>query len=102
VDGPTDKSYGIHVAKLAKMPKNIINRADQILEELEKNHGKNIIKPQTIDLFNYMESLETIDSQEDKYQSIIDQIKDLDILDITPISALNILNDIIEEVKKKA
>jgi DNA mismatch repair protein MutS len=102
VDGPTDKSYGIHVAKLAKMPKNIINRADQILEELEKNHGKNIIKPQTIDLFNYMESLETIDNQEDKYQSIIDQIKDLDILDITPISALNILNDIIEEVKKKA
>jgi hypothetical protein len=49
-----------------------------------------------------MESLETIDNQEDKYQSIIDQIKDLDILDITPISALNILNDIIEEVKKKA
>jgi len=97
--GPTDKSYGVHVAKLANMPKSIISRATEILEELEKNHGKNIIKPQTIDLFNYLESIE-VSAQEEKYQSIVDQIKQLDILELTPMKALNILNDIIEEIKK--
>ncbi len=99
VEGPTDKSYGIHVAKLAHLPKGIINRSQAILEELEKNHGKNIIKPQTIDLFNYMETLSSPD-EEEKYQSIIDQIKQLDILELTPLKAINVLNDIIEEIKK--
>ncbi len=99
VEGPTDKSYGIHVAKLAHLPKGIINRSHEILEELEKNHGMNIIKPQTIDLFNYMETLQAPE-EEEKYQSIIDQIKQLDILELTPLKAINVLNDIIEEVKK--
>jgi len=98
--GPTDKSYGVHVAKLADMPKNIIVRASAILEELEKNHGKNIIKPQTVDLFNYLESIDITEQQDEKYQSVIDQIKQLDILELTPMKALNILNDIIEEIKK--
>ena len=100
VDGPTDKSYGIHVAKLAKLPKNILNRSSEILEELEKNHGKNIIKPQSIDLFNYMESLVVEETEVEEYQSIIDQIKEINVMELTPISALNVLNDIVEEVKK--
>ena len=99
-DGPTDKSYGIHVAKLANMPKVILKRSQEILDELEKNHGKNIIKPQTIDLFNYLESIAIEDNQEERYQGIIDQIKSLDIDDLTPLSALNVLNDVIEEIKK--
>ena len=99
VSGPTDKSYGIHVAKLAKMPNNIINRSQEILSELEKNHGKNIIKPQSIDLFNYLDSITIEEEQTDKYQGIIDQIKELKIDDLTPMKAMNILNDIIEEIK---
>lgn len=98
VDGPTDRSYGIHVAKLAKMPKVVIERAKSILDELEKNHGYNVIKAQTIDLFNYMESIEK-DEAEEKYQSVIDQIKKIDILDITPLNAMNILNELIEAIK---
>jgi DNA mismatch repair protein MutS len=100
VEGPTDKSYGIHVAKLAKLPNNIINRSSEILEELEKNHGKNIIKPQTIDLFNYLESISVEEEQSEKYQGIIDQIKELNIMEISPLSALNVLNDIFEEIKR--
>jgi DNA mismatch repair protein MutS len=99
VDGPTDRSYGIHVAKLAKMPKTVIERSKDILESLEKNHGYNVIKPQTIDLFNYMEALDK-EEDEEKYQSIIDQIKNVDILDITPLNAMNILNDLIESINK--
>jgi DNA mismatch repair protein MutS len=99
-EGPTDKSYGIHVAKLAKLPSNIIKRASDILDELEKNHGKNIIKPQTIDLFNYLDSLSIEQEETEKYEGIIEQIKKLELENITPIMALNILNDISEEIKK--
>lgn len=98
VDGPTDRSYGIHVAKLAHMPMTVIERAKTILETLEKNHGYNVIKAQTIDLFNYLESIEKVEEDE-KYQSVIDQIKAIDILDITPLNAMNILNDLIEIIK---
>jgi len=100
VDGPTDRSYGIHVAKLAKLPKVVTKRANEILEELENNHGYNVIKPQTIDLFNYEESIANIETEEDKYKSVIEQLKELDILDVTPLKAMNILNDVIEEIKK--
>ncbi len=100
VDGPTDRSYGIHVAKLAKLPNIVINRSKEILAELEKNHGYNIIKPQTIDLFNYQETLELQEDITDKYKSIIEQLEELDINDITPIMAMNILNDVLEEIKK--
>ena len=96
--GPTDRSYGIHVAKLAKMPKQVIERSKAILKELEKNHGYNVIKAQTIDLFNYMDSIEK-DIEEEKYQSIIDQLKTINILDITPLNAMNILNDLIENIQ---
>ena len=101
VDGPTDRSYGIHVGKLAKLPKVITSRANDILEELEKNHGYNVIKPQTIDLFNYQETLAVEEREEDNYKSIIEQLKEIDILDMTPLKAMNILNDVIEEIKKK-
>lgn len=100
VEGPTDKSYGIHVAKLAKLPKNILTRSSEILTELEKNHGKNIIKPQTVDLFNYLDSLTVEEKIEDKYQSIIEQIKEVKVNELSPLSALNVLNDIVEEIKK--
>jgi DNA mismatch repair protein MutS len=101
VDGPTDRSYGIHVGKLAKLPNVVTKRANDILEQLEQNHGYNIIKPQTIDLFNYQESLVQEEKEEDKYKSIIEQLKELDINDLTPLKAMNILNEVVEEIKKK-
>ena len=101
MDGPTDRSYGIHVAKLAKLPNVLIKRSKEILEELEQNHGYNIIKPQTIDLFNYQESL-IVEEETDQYQSVIEQLQELDINDLTPLKAMNILNDVIEEIRKIA
>lgn len=97
-DGPTDRSYGIHVAKLAHMPHTVTERANDILKALEKNHGYNVIKPQTIDLFNYLESIEK-EQEDEKYQSVIDQIKQVDINDITPLNAMTILDDVIQAIK---
>lgn len=99
-DGPTDRSYGIHVAKLAKLPQALTKRSQAILEALEKNHGYNVIKPQTIDLFNFEIAESESEIGNIEYQSIIDQINELDINDMTPLKAMNILAEIVEEVKK--
>ncbi|MGD9909943.1 MAG: DNA mismatch repair protein MutS [Candidatus Izemoplasmatales bacterium] len=98
--GPTDKSYGIHVAELAHLPKALIKRANTILTELEKNHGYNIIKPQTIDLFNFEEAYDEVEVIEDQYQDIITQLENIDILEMTPLKAMNLLADTIQEIKK--
>lgn len=96
-NGPTDRSYGIHVARLAQMPKPLIRRADAILLELEQNHGTNVIKPQTIDLFNYEDVEESHDTQQTK--SVVEQLKTLDVANLTPLQALNILFDVVEQLK---
>jgi DNA mismatch repair protein MutS len=100
VDGPTDRSYGIHVAKLAKMPNPLIERAKMILSELEKNHGYNIIKPQEMNLFNFDIVNEEAALVENEYASIIEQLGQIDINELTPIKAMNILASAIEEIKK--
>ena len=80
---------------------DLIKRSKEILAELEHIHGYNVIKPQTIDLFNYQESL-VVEEETNQYQSIIEQLQELDINDLTPLKAMNILNDVIEEIKKIA
>jgi DNA mismatch repair protein MutS len=100
-DGPTDRSYGIHVAKLASLPATLITRAKNILVELEKNHGYNVIKPQETNLFNFEEVLVKDEDVQPEFASIVEQLKALDINELTPIRAMNILADVIEEIRKK-
>ncbi|MCK7484835.1 MAG: hypothetical protein MZU97_04285 [Bacillus subtilis] len=101
LDGPTDRSYGIHVAKLANLPKPLIQRADDILTLLEQNHGYNIIKPQTVDLFNFDEAIET-DAIELPYHGVIDQIKHLDTEAMTPLQALNLLSELVKKLNEES
>jgi len=103
MDGPTDRSYGIHVAKLANLPLALLNRAKNILAELEENHGYNVIKPQEMNLFNFEQALEK-NAETDlasEYSSVIEQLRALDVNELTPIKAMNILADVVEEIKKK-
>ena len=100
IEGPTDRSYGIHVAKLAGMPKALLRRAEQILQSLEQNHGYHVIKPQSIDLFNF-EDAYLVQEEHQNYQDIIDQMKEIDINELTPLKAMNILADLISEINKK-
>jgi len=90
-EGSIDKSYGIHVAKLANLPDILIKRANQILEVYEKKEKKRDIKIQ--------ESLPLDELIEQKESKIEEEIKKLDILKLTPIEALNILYKLQEEIK---
>lgn len=94
--GGSEHSFGIHVAKLAGMPKSIVKRANVILKELESGSGKEQLgksleeeskKAQPVQL-----SLFQLDDP--VLCQVRDEIINLDINNLTPIEALNKLNDI--------
>lgn len=92
-EGAIDKSYGINVAKLAKIPLDIILRATDILNKLQENenYDKEKLSP-----YNYVAPL-VFDSKTEIEEEAINKIKNLNIYEINPMDALNILN----ELKKK-
>lgn len=94
-DGAADKSYGIHVAKLANLPASLIKRADEILKsyESEKNNHE-VISQISMDF-------ETNYETNDKYDIIKKKLDDVDPLNISPMNALNILYDLKKEMDKK-
>ena len=87
-NGSVDKSYGIHVAKLANLPTSLINRANQILNVYEnKEKKRDIIIQESLPLF------------EDNHNEVVDKIKEIDLLKMTPIDAINFLYEIKQEIK---
>ncbi|MDD2391554.1 MAG: DNA mismatch repair protein MutS [Bacilli bacterium] len=89
-DGSVDKSYGIYVAKIAKLPEKVIQRADQILKIYENKEKKRTVKIQQD--FDF-------EINEDKESEIEKEIKAINPLEITPIDALNILYNLKEKLK---
>jgi DNA mismatch repair protein MutS len=94
--GGSEHSFGIHVVKLAGMPKSVLNRAEQVLASLEsQNSRESISKPLTglaESREGYQLSLFQLDDP--VLASIRDEIKNVDINNLTPIEALNKLNEI--------
>jgi len=96
VEGGTDESYGIHVARLAGVPKVVTKRADEILTSLERKsmlsgkkqekESKKVVEGQ-FDMFNF------------KLAEIAHEIDKIDLNELTPIDALNILVKIKEKMK---
>ena len=86
--GSIDKSYGIHVAALASLPDSLIKRADQILKVYEnKEKARDVIVQQ-----------ELIFPEEKEDSKLEKTIKDIDILNLTPLEALNTLYKLKEEI----
>ncbi len=87
MDGPVDKSYGINVAKLANLPITVIDKAQELLEEYEKNDNRPRKRVTQFQL-----DLNTKDDE------LRDYIKTINPLEVTPIEALVIL----DKIKKKS
>ena len=97
VPGSTDDSYGIYVAKLAGIPSNVIQRARAILAQLEqKNLKKELTALPTEEQPDLFPS-PTPDPAWGKIQTVL---KDLNISSLTPLEALNILNDLHQIIKE--
>ena len=92
-NGAVDKSYGIHVASLAKLPKSLIERANEILNVYENKGDKKETFTQTSLFLNFDEQ------PEEKKDVIGDRLNEIDPLQTTPIEALNILYELKELYK---
>ncbi len=96
VKGGSEHSFGIHVAKMAGMPQSIVKRADEILKQLETDNRKNGISKPVKDIAQHREGFQMSIFQLDDpvLSQIRDEVKNLDINNLTPVDALNKLNDI--------
>jgi DNA mismatch repair protein MutS len=94
--GGSEHSFGIHVAKMAGMPKSVVTRADEILKELEQSHEKQELTKPIADLAGHREGLQLSFFQLDDpvLKQIRDEILDMDINNLTPVEALNKLYNI--------
>ncbi|MFW5805905.1 MAG: DNA mismatch repair protein MutS [Bacteroidales bacterium] len=94
--GGSEHSFGIHVAKMAGMPPSVVKRANQILEQLEAGSADKSMKRPTTSIRNQREGMQMSIFQLDDpvLKDIRDQIKDLDVNNLTPVEALNKLNEI--------
>ena len=98
VPGGSEHSFGIHVAKMAGMPKSIVSRAGEILKQLEKENRQEGIAPKAASAHatpaadGYQLSFFQLDDP--VLSQVRDEIRDLDVDNLTPIEALNKLNDI--------
>jgi DNA mismatch repair protein MutS len=100
--GGSEHSFGIHVARMAGMPKKMLKRSEEILSQLEKSHsqndlGANAKKLQKQD--NYQLSFIQLDDP--LLEQIKDDILNTDIDTLTPVEALMKLNEIKRLLKRK-
>lgn len=117
-EGPADKSYGIHVAKLAQLPEALINRANIILSQLEQ--GNTLAVPQAASSEIVFEANIQHKQEEEKEaqlsffeqalpsegkvtsskeNKVLEDLKKLEILDMTPLDALNMLYKLQKKLK---
>ena len=92
-NGAVDKSYGIHVARLAKMPDELLDRAEEILSEYESNSKKKNPEEKVQLAMNFEPTVK----KDDIIKETIDKI---DVLNTTPMEALNVLFDLKQKIKK--
>ncbi len=89
VPGAIDKSYGIHVARLAGMPEKLLDRAEEFLKHYENNSNKKEVKAEQMTL---------------NFEAPKDEVKEflatIDPINVTPMEALNILFELKEKSKK--
>ncbi|MBG0858438.1 MAG: DNA mismatch repair protein MutS, partial [Bacteroidales bacterium] len=94
--GGSEHSFGIHVAKMAGMPRSVVNRADEILKELEQSHEKQELTKPIANLADHREGLQLSIFQLDDpvLKQIRDELLEIDINNLTPVEALNKLYNI--------
>ncbi len=99
--GGSEHSFGIHVARMAGMPKSVVTRADEILKELEQSHDKKELSKPIAGLADHREGMQLSIFQLDDpvLKQIRDEILEIDIDNLTPVEALNKLYNIKKVLK---
>lgn len=92
VAGGTDRSYGVHVARLAGLPKKVLDRAEEILAEYDHNEGQVIAPTRVAEPAS--EGMGSLFGN-----SLAEELLKLDVMSLTPIEAMNVLYKLQEEAK---
>jgi len=82
VPGGADQSYGIHVAQLAGLPRDVVNRANEILRELEEHAPTTAVAPSR---FNSSQQMALFPET----SPILEELEKLDVNTLTPLEAIN-------------
>jgi len=99
-NGPSDKSYGIQVAKLANLPPSLIKRAEKILAKLEQNKKEIVIDTQ-YNLFDFDFNIKEERLLNPEEQEVLNIIRETNFFELTPMDALNLLYKLQLKLKKK-
>ena len=94
VPGSADRSYGIHVAQLAGLPRVVVHRAEEILAELEKQSPSGPLRPR----HPTVEQLPLFLTDD----PVVEELKALDITQLTPLEAINKLYELQRQLKTQA
>ncbi|WAW15809.1 DNA mismatch repair protein MutS [Peptostreptococcus equinus] len=103
-----DRSYGIYVAKLAQLPDNVLNRADEILSELEKKHIENQSSIKKVIADNNRNSIQenqlTFDminhKNDDKEKEFLNEVANIDFMNSTPMDIMNKMFELQKKAKE--
>lgn len=96
VAGGTDESYGVHVAKLAGVPKVVTTRANEVLRSIER---KNVLNEKKLEKESKKETAGQLDMYNYKLAEIAHELDKVDLNQLTPIDALNTLLKMKEKMK---
>jgi DNA mismatch repair protein MutS len=108
VEGGTDKSYGIQVARLAGVPKEVVARAKKILAALETSSGWPMKKDVSAPLAEQEPEVKPLDMSQLSFfgkgenHPILEELKGLDLNDLTPLQALNLLGEWKKKVDRQS
>ena len=96
IKGTADKSYGIYVGKMAGLPESVIKRANEVLSDLENHEDIAIMqeKEQPKQKQRFVQPILVFDDS----HPVIDELKSMDIDNITPIQAMQILSDLKKKI----
>jgi DNA mismatch repair protein MutS len=99
--GGSEHSFGIHVARMAGMPRSVVIRADEILKDLEQSHNQQVPSKPVADIAGHREGMQLSIFQLDDpvLKQIRDEILEIDIDNLTPVEALNKLYNIKKYLK---
>ncbi|NJP36280.1 DNA mismatch repair protein MutS [Alkalicoccus luteus] len=92
--GPADKSYGIHVARLAGLPDELIRRADDILHTFEKRNRQRTKETQQVEQLSLFPEAETD-------HPVIEELKQADLLHMTPVETVMYLDKLQRQLKEE-
>jgi len=106
VPGPSDQSYGIHVAKLAGIPRPVIKRAKEILFNLEKKELDDAGLPKIAYRSSAQRNKSQLllfqeDRERETFESLREEIEKCDLNALTPLEALNLLDKLKDKLKNK-